>query len=154
MKNLLLLAIFFLFCQCSVNAQWYNKGCGVLDIESATANEFDCMWKKAASTAKVGQITCVVGGGLALIGGITMLVANPCCSSGYTMVGVLAVEVGLIVTAVGIPIWAVGGSRKSKLKDSPHYKNSINTSLRISPSLGINQFNQKAVPALTIACRF
>ena len=154
MKSLLLLAIFILFCHCSLDAQWYNKACGVQDIESATPDEFTCMWKKATTTVKVGRITCAVGGGLVLAGGLTMLIADPCCSSGYFMTGALGIEVGLVVVAVSIPIWSVGASRRNKLRATPAYQEPSKLSFELTPRFEMMQLTQRAAPGIALTCRF
>ena len=136
MKNLLPLIGLLLLCHQSANAQWYEKSCGVQDIEFATSDEFECMWKKATTTIKVGKITCLTGTGIAVIGGIAILASSGSSSedaSGYTMIGATGMTIGLAVAVVSIPIWAVGASRKSKLMESPAYQNSQGASLQSHP---------------------
>lgn len=157
MEKLLVLIIFGLLCHHSANAQWHVNTCDVQDIELATSDEFECLWNKATTTVKVGQVTCLVGGGISIIGGATLLLSsgsNSEASSGYAMIGALIVTTGLSAVAVSIPIWAVGASRKSKLKESPAYQDLQRTSLKISPTLEKNRLNKQACMSLAISLNF
>lgn len=157
MKNLLPLIGLILLCYQSANAQWHGKSCGVQDIELATSDEFDCMWKKAATTVKVGKITCLTGTGIAVIGGIAILASSASSSedaSGYTMIGAAGVTFGLAIAVVSIPIWAVGASRKSKLMESPAYQDFQGASLQISPMIDKNHFTRHASLGLAVSLNF
>lgn len=157
MKTLLPLILLILLCHHSANAQWHGKSCGVQDIKIATSDEFECMWNKASTTVKVGQVTCLVGGGISIIGGAMALLSSGSdaeAASGYAMISALVVTVGLSAVAISIPIWAVGASRKSRLMKSPAYQNLQRTSLMISPTLEKNRLNQQAIPGLAISLTF
>lgn len=157
MKYLLLLITLVLLCHCSVNAQWYERACGVHDLESATSDEFDCMWNKAATTVKVGQISCLVGTSIAILGGAVSLVASGTDSeaaSGTTMIGATVAICGLTATAISIPIWAVGASRRSKLEKSPAYQDFQSATLQFSPMIETNHFTQQASLGLAVLLNF
>lgn len=143
-----------LFCLTSASAQWHARSCGVQEIEFASPEEFDCLWNKANTVVKVGKITCAVGAGLAVIGGMTILIADPCCSSGYTMVGALGMKAGIIITAISIPIWTTGATRLSKLRANPLYEDFKRTSLELSPVIGKNQYAGKAHLGIGLCYRF
>jgi len=121
MKETTLSIVFAFTLLYSANCQWYNKSCGVSDINNSTLDEFECLWKKSNNIAKIGRTTCAFGTAFMIAGGITMIVADPCCSSGALLLGYFAVLGGGAINIVGIPIWTVGAARKSKLKGSEHY---------------------------------
>ncbi len=153
MKKLVLLIIFPLLCICSVNAQWYEKKCGVRDIDLATSEEFDCMWDKADKLVHAGMRTCGVGTGIALIGGISMFISSA-SDGGYSMIGATGIMFGLATVAAGVPIWAVGGSRKSKLVESPAYQDSQYATLQIAPVLQKNQFSSQTCLGVSASLYF
>lgn len=157
MKNILPLICIILLCYQAVNAQWHEKACGVQDIESATSDEFDCMWNKAVTTVKVGQIACLVGTSIAILGGAVTLVASGTDSestSGTSMFGALAAVSGLSITAISIPIWAVGASRRSRLMKSPAYQDFQGVSLQVSPTIETNRCNEQASLGLAFLLNF
>ena len=45
----------------SVDAQWYNRSCGVIDISNWTPDEFECMWRNASRHVVGGTITTGIG---------------------------------------------------------------------------------------------
>jgi hypothetical protein len=126
----------------------------VPDIHNITADEFDCLWTESYNLAKGGKTTVIVGTAFLLVGGITMIAANPCCSSGFFISGSLAVFVGGAINIFGIPIWIVGADRKSKLKESIHYKNQALKTLRISPVLQRNQLDNTPTFGITATINF
>jgi hypothetical protein len=157
MKKLLLLVIFASVCHISASAQWYERSCGVQEIESATSDAFECLWNKADKVVEVGMSTCRVGTGITVMGGITMFVSSGSdteASSGYSMIGALAIASGLAVVAVSIPIWAVGSSRKSKLMDSPAYQEVQGASVQISPIIDKNHLTKQASLGLAVFFNF
>ena len=141
MKELVALVLFVCSIFCSANCQWYHKSCGVSDIYNTTVDEFDCLWKKSNNLALIGKTTCAVGTAIMIAGGITMIAADPCCSSGLLLLGYLAVEVGLAINIVGVPIWVVGAIRKSNLKENKHFKNQAFKTIKITPALHRNHYN-------------
>jgi len=106
MKPVLLLFVFALFSAYPVNAQWYERACGVQDIELATSDEFECMWNKADKTIQAGMRTCGIGTGIAVLGGVTMFVSGA-SDGGYSMIGATGIICGLATVVVSIPIWSI-----------------------------------------------
>jgi hypothetical protein len=138
MKEAIVSAIFVLSFLCAANCQWYYRSCGVSDINNTTSDEFDCLWKKSNNIAKVGRTTCAVGTTFMIAGGITMIAADPCCSSGVLLLGYFAVLGGGAINILGAPIWIVGGRRKSTLKESVHFNDQALKTIRITPVLQRN----------------
>lgn len=143
MNKLLLLMILPVLCISSLNAQWYERSCGVGDMDLASPEEFECMWNKAENLVHAGMRTCGVGTGIALVGGISMFISSS-SDGGYSMIGATGIMFGLATVAAGVPLWAVGGSRKSKLMDSQAYQDTRATTLQILPVLQKNQFSNKS----------
>lgn len=120
------------------DGQWYNRSCGVADINNTTAEEFDCLWKKSTTIAKVGGITSIVGTTVLVTGALTMITSDPCCSSGKWLVGYLTVLTGAAIDIIGVPVWMTGVYRKSILRNNPHYSEQASATITISPSLQRN----------------
>ncbi len=154
MKKARVSVIFVFSLLCSANCQWYHKSCGASDIYNTTVDEFDCLWKESNNLAKVGRTTCAVGTAFMIAGGITMIAADPCCSSGILLLGYFAVLGGGAINIVGLPIWIVGAERKSKLKKSIHFKNQPITTIRITPVLQRNHYNNNHTFGLTATISF
>ena len=154
MKEAILSVVFIFSILCSANCQWYYKSCGVSDINNPTIDEFDCLWKKSNNIAKVGRTTCAVGTAFMIAGGITMIAADPCCSSGTMLLGYFAVIGGGAINFVGVPIWIVGAERKSKLKGSEHFKKQAIETIRITPVIQRNHFNNSHAFGITATLSF
>jgi len=154
MKGIILSVAFVFSLLCSVNCQWYYKSCGVSDINNTTIDEFDCLWEKSNNIAKVGRTTCVVGTAFMIAGSITMLASDPCCSSGVLFLGCFAVLGGGAINIVGAPIWIVGAERKSKLKGSGHYNNRALGTVRLTPVIQRNHFNNSHAFGITATMSF
>jgi hypothetical protein len=153
MNRLLLLVILPVLCISSVNAQWYERACGVEDIDLASPEEFACMWDKADELVHAGMRTCGVGSGIALIGGISMFISST-SDGGYSMIGATGIVFGLATVAAGVPLWAVGGSRKSKLMESPAYQDNRAATLQIVPVLQKNQFSKQSCLGVSASLNF
>jgi len=153
MKAIVSVIIVFSFSY-SASCQWYYRSCGASNIENTTLDEFDCLWKKSNNLAKVGRTTCAVGTTFMIAGGITMVAADPCCSSGLLLCGYFAVLGGVAINIVGIPIWVVGAERKSKLRESIHYKNQAFKTIGITPALQRNHCNNNYAFGITATLSF
>lgn len=137
----------------SLNAQWYERSCGVGDMDLASPEEFECMWNKADNLVHAGMRTCGMGTGIALVGGISMFISSS-SDSGYSMIGATGIMFGLATVAAGVPLWAVGGSRKSKLMESAAYKDSPTATLQLAPLVQKNKFSRQANLGLTASLVF
>ena len=154
MKKLLLILCCMLLYPVTASAQWHVRSCEVPDIKLADPAEFECLWNRANKVALVGKISCAVGAGLVAAGGLTMLIADPCCASGYFMIGALGMEIGLVITAVSIPIWVVGSSRLSKLRSAHQSYDLHGAGLELSATIIINHVTQQEIPGIGLTCRF
>jgi len=142
LKRNLLLIILFLSLGCVINAQWYYRSCGVVDISNTTPDELECLWKKTKRTVIVGVIltgagiiTCAAGFGYYL---------QPIGSYQGDYDATLSNKmwvIGGVTALVGIPFWITGAIRIAKLRKTSHYDNLNLGSLNLSPALGVNQFN-------------
>ena len=108
---------------------------------------------EADKTIREGMRTCGVGTSIAVLGGITMAVSSE-GDGGYSMIGAAGIISGLAVVIVSIPIWTIGASRRSKLTESPAYKDSQPATLQITPLIENNQFNKQASLGLTASLNF
>jgi hypothetical protein len=157
MKNLLLVIVCALLLHSSANAQWYERSCGVPDLESASPDEFACMWNRADAIVQFGMKTCGIGTGIAVMGGVAMFVSSGPgyeSSSGYSMIGALGLVCGLATVTASIPIWTVGASRKSRLSDSPHYPGDHAASIQILPMFRNNDLNRQGCVGLSASLSF
>ena len=136
----------------SADAQWYNKACGVADINNCTPAEFQCLWDKASKIARVGAITTGVGTSLVAVGAI-MIFGSGFGESGHA--GVALGMVGIVVDVIiGVPVWITGDVRKSQLRKNIHYEALNSRSFNLSPSINRIQFNNKYSVGLTASLRF
>lgn len=154
MKEAIVSAILIFSFLCTANCQWYYRSCGVSDINNTTLDEFDCLWKKSNNLAKVGITTCAVGTTFMIAGGITMIAADPCSSSGLLLLGYFSVLTGGAINILGLPVWIIGGGRKSTLKESLHFKDQALKAIRISPVLQRNHFNNNHTFGITATLSF
>ena len=146
--------IFIFLCVQWADGQWYNRSCGVSDINNTTAEEFDCLWKKSITISKVGGITSIVGTAVLFTGIITMSTSDVCCSSGKWLLGYFTVLTGAAIDIIGIPIWMTGVHRKSILRKSPHFAEQACNRIIISPSLLRNSFTQACSFGITASLSF
>ena len=144
MRKAILSIIFLFIVSFSVDAQWYNSSCGVIDISNWTPDEFECMWRNAS--------TCVVGGVITTGIGITCVVIGLEMWNNY---GTTIANLGLFaIVPIGITIWITGAVRKSQLRNTPHSKGINSHSLNIAPTINRNHFNNTYSVGLTASLRF
>ena len=167
MKKTLFLVIFILSFINTANAQiiyfiqksrndtihWYNKSCGVADINNITTEEFDCLWDASSKTVRVGKIT--TGIGVASIG-LTFLTGAKAFESGgfWNIPAFVFFGTSIVGIVIGPPIWITGAVRKSNLRKYPHYGNINSGSLKVSPDIGVNQFDNTFNYGLTLTLSF
>lgn len=149
-KALLLLVVIFAVLS-SAQAQWYTKSCNVADLNACSNEEFECLWNKASKITRVGSISTVVGTSLVATGILTSAFSS---SETGAWTGVFIATSGVIIDALAIPVWIVGGFRKGELKKMPHYQNMHLESLKISPSINWNHSNNSYAPGLSASLRF
>ena len=123
MKKTLLFFIVTFSVLCSVDAQWYYRSCGVIDINNTTSEEFECLWKKATKNVRFGAIITAIGGS-SIITGIIIYFNYE--EEGWVSFVPLAAAVffsaGFFIGLTGIPIWIIGANRRSKLKKTRSIK--------------------------------
>ena len=112
MKKILLTIIVVLLYSNATNAQWHNRSCGVIDINTCSNEEFECIWNKASKLARGGAITTVVGTPIIVAGGIIGLAGG---SEEAVWTGVFFGMAGLFIDIVGAPVWSTGAVRKNNL---------------------------------------
>ena len=83
-----------------------------------------------------------------------MIAADPCCASGRFLMGYFAVLTGLAIDALFIPVWAVGATRISQLKETEIYKERQKLSIRLSPAIQIIESNNRITFGFAAAVRF
>jgi len=152
MKRTLLLIIFILSFLSATDAQWYNRTCGVIDINNTTSEEFECLWNKSTNMVWAGATSSGVGIPFLVIGFVTLnRVSIFSDAAGYA---VLSVTIGLIMELIGIPTLIAGIDRKSQLKKNPNYEILNSGSLNLSPVIGLNQFNGTHYLGMSLSLNF
>jgi len=152
MKRTLLLIIFILSFLSATDAQWYNRTCGVIDINNTTSEEFECLWNKSTNMVWAGATSSGVGIPFLVIGFVTLnRVSIFSDAAGYA---VLSVTIGLIMELIGIPTLIAGIDRKSQLKKNPNYEILNLGSLNLSPVIGLNQFNGTHYLGMSLSLNF
>ena len=125
-----------------------------IDINNCNLAEFNCLWQKASKDRRNGGWMT----GLGAAGGVSGWLLVVIGSFGYEDVmvaaGAVILVTGLVCIVTG-PIKIIRGSvRKSELKKTPHYNPIKTGSLNISPSIGINQFNNTYNYGVTLSFTF
>lgn len=126
----------------SAQAQWY-KSLGVNNLSELTENQLNIALVKAEKTATTGGVLTILGGLSALIGGIIYTSSfENMFGGGWNQfedhlksagTGALVMDVGLGLTAAGIPVWIVGGKRKTEIKMALAEKTKT---ISLRPSIG------------------
>jgi hypothetical protein len=123
MKKFLLLLITGLFA-ISVQAQWYSRSYGVNSINDLTEAQLNYALQRAEVNVKTGKILTFSGIGAFAIG--TVIAATAVddiltwddADAGKFVAGGMLMYLGMGSTAVGIPFWIVGSTRKKKIEVS------------------------------------
>jgi hypothetical protein len=143
MRKAILSIIFLFIVSFSVDAQWYNRSCGVTDISNWTPDEFECMWRNASR--------CVVGGVLTTGVGVSCIVLG---MENWNY-NIRIAELGLFaIVPIGITFLITGAVRKSQLRKTPHSKGVNSQTLNIAPTINRNQFNNTYSLGLTASLSF
>jgi hypothetical protein len=152
MRKAILSIIFLFIVSFSIDAQWYNRSCGVIDISNWTPDEFECMWKNASGHVVGGAITTGVGVSCFIAGSIIWVnygtFGDPSPSLTISALGLFA------IVPIGITIMITGAVRKSQLRKTPHSKGVNSQSLNIAPTINRNQFNNTYSLGLSASLRF
>ena len=103
-----LLILLVCFMSCSVMAQKVN-------LDTLTFDELNLYKDKAVKMRNVGMIVTLGGIGLSVVGMIIGETTGVTVGEyGVPIITISSFILGLTAPAVGIPLWAVGGSRKTK----------------------------------------
>ena len=156
MKKTVLLIVFILSFVHAADAQWYERSCGVTDLNNLTSEEFDCLWKKSHNEVGGGILLTIIGTST-IVAGIFIPDTGLGLYEGYVNeLGkqLFMIAIGVAIDIVGILIWERGAHRKSQLKKSPHYENLNLESLNISPAIGVNQSNNTYNYGVTLSFTF
>ena len=146
-KTLLFFIVTFSFLS-SAQAQWYERSCGVTDLDNITTQEFECLWAKATITARTGKIITGIGTSFIVVGGIMV-------GGQYAFTGVTLAMIGTVIDVfIGAPVWITGAGRKSELRKTPYYETLNLQTLNISPIIYKNQFNSSYSIGITASLRF
>ena len=147
MKKVFLLLIVTFSVLYSADAQWYERSCGVTDLDSITTQEFECLWAKATVTARTGKIITGIGTSLIVVGGIMV-------GGQYAFTGVTFGMIGIVIDLIGAPIWITGYNRKFNLRENPHYKNLNIGSLKVAPTISKNNFSNSYALGISATLSF
>ena len=148
MKKVIFLFIVLFSVSYSADAQWYERFCGVTDLDSITTQEFECLWAKATITAQTGKIITGIGTSFIVVGGIIV-------GGEYAFTGVTLAMIGIVIDVfIGAPVWITGAGRKSELRKTPYYETLNLQTLNISPIIYKNQFNSSYSLGITASLRF
>ena len=132
----------------SADAQWYERSCGVTDLDSITTQEFECLWAKATITARMGKIITGIGTSFIVVGGIIV-------GGEYAFTGVTLGMIGIVIDVfIGAPVWITGASRKSRLRKNPLYDAPNSGSFNLSPTISKNHFNNSYSVGFTASLKF
>lgn len=132
----------------SADAQWYERSCGVTDLDSITTQDFECLWAKATITARTGQIITGIGTSSIVVGGIIV-------SGDYAFTAVTLIMIGIAIDVfIGAPVWITGASRKSRLRETPLYEAPNSASFNLSPTISKNHFNNSYSVGFTASLNF
>ena len=124
MKKLLLL--FFIFSSINIDAQWYTKLYGVNDISELNEWQLDMALADSKNIVTTGIALTMVGiaattvGTLVYKGGKEENKTNPSyylkgVPNSRMIEGEVIIAFGIITDLIGIPLWAVGSSRKKTI---------------------------------------
>jgi len=155
MKKSVLLIIFILSFINATDAQWYkwhNRACGIMDINNCTAEEFACLWAFTTQEVRVGSILTGIGTSGIVIGLLFLNFGSDDLNAGigFALFG----GIGIGLNLGGIPTRIAGANRKSKLRVHPKYDILKYGSLKVSPTIGLNQFNNSYNYGVTLSFTF
>ncbi len=134
--------------------KWHYIKCGVMDINNCTMEEFECLWGVALKNVGLGsKITGIGAASLAVGFGFSVLTFATNSEFFYAL-SVVAYVPGIIGILIGPPIWIGGAAQKSKLRKTPNYDKFMLGSLKVSPAIGVNQFNNSYNYGVTLSFTF
>jgi len=150
MKKTVLLIIFILSFLSATDAQWYNRSCGVIDINNTTSEEFECLWENTTIIIIGGAILTAIGTGFWVLA----YIREKYYFKVGDLSGIFTLPAGLIFNTAGMSTIMIGAIRRSELKRTPGYDFMKLGSLNLSPVIGINQFNNTHYLGVSLSLNF
>ncbi len=150
MKKTVLLIIFILSFLSATDAQWYNRSCGVIDINNTTSEEFECIWRKTTENIIVGAILTAIGTGF----WVFIYIRENYYFKVGDLSGIFYIPAGFIFNMAGISIIMIGVTRKIELTKTPGYDFMKLGSLNLSPVIGLNQYNGSHYLGMSLSLNF
>jgi hypothetical protein len=165
MKKILLIILAGYLFTSSVSGQWPGRDYPGRQLSDLNQSELQNLYKKAKSMKNTGEVISItafvvtgVGLGAYVFGGMidffSLLGSGETAmpSSYYNFAGAMSIT-GLVLIAIGAPLWSTGKSRVKQISVLPNFANP-KTSLSISPSFQYNRGNGRFVPGFSVCLRF
>lgn len=117
-----LMVILLGFLTINVQAQWYSRSFGVDSINDLNEAQLNFLLQRAETNIKTGKILTFTGIGTFAAGtvlaasGVDGFWSDKNNNSEKMVAGSLLILMGMGSTAVGVPFWIVGASRKKKVE--------------------------------------
>lgn len=153
MKRNVLILLVILFSLNIIDAQWYQRKCGVTDINNCTEDQYVCLWNKSTKLIRTGGITTAIGT-TGIIAGVLAINDESMDIVGTIFIGGFGLAGGIILDCIGIPVFMTGAVRRSSLRNIPGYTGPVSGSLRITPSFQINQLYNTRCLSMGVTLHF
>lgn len=117
-----LVVLLFGFLAINVQAQWYSRSYGVDSINDLSEVQLNHSLQQAQTNIKTGKILTFTGIGSFALGtviaasGVNEIWSDDNNSSEKMAAGSVLILIDMGSTAVGVPFWIVGASRKKKVE--------------------------------------
>ncbi len=156
MKKLSVVALLFLFAL-NLQAQWYNRTYGVDQLTDLSEKQLNLALQQAERNLRTGRIMTIVGVSAEVVG-LSLVYSSFCifdCTKAELVrgnTGGVLFLAGFITMLVGIPMWAVNGSRRNKIEIAL-----VNLSAMPYPEIPhtyLAGFNQFSAPGISLKFRF
>ena len=138
-----------LFLSTTLDAQWYYRKCGLTDINDCTSREYYCLIHNAETLVQTGKIM-IGSSAIFIVPGFIALSSRKF----NTYIGYVCSIVSLIPISIGFGIVSEGVLRLAAVENTPYYKSLPPESLKISPTIRINQFNNTHYLGLSLSFSF
>jgi hypothetical protein len=136
-----------------IPAQWYERKCGVIDLDNCSDTEYECMWNRATKVVRTGAITTIIGttsiiAGILVLNDASMDIVSTIFIGGFGTIG------GIMLDCIGIPVWITGGVRRSQLRNVPGHGGQGPLSLSLSPSFQVNRLSNSHCLSMGVTLHF
>lgn len=151
MKRIALLAAFLAIAALSSAQGTFSPE----NLQSLSESEFERYMSKALKTKKNGAVLTWMGVGTTAAG---LFIFNGSWAgdfggAGTAGLGLIMMLTGPVLTLTGIPVWAVGTSRVSRM-NSLQSSSLENSAMNITPSIRYDNFGRDYYPGVTISLTF